>query len=102
MIAAKHHVLICSGGKLRGDKKGMCHTRDADKLALKLAEELEERDLSSDIIVNTTSCYGICDKGPIMVVYPEGTWYGNLTPEKLETIIEEHLENGNVVKELTI
>ncbi|MDR2340294.1 MAG: (2Fe-2S) ferredoxin domain-containing protein [Deltaproteobacteria bacterium] len=102
MIASKYHVLICSGGKLVGDKKGMCHTRDAEKLVRKLTEELEERDLSSEIIVNTTSCYGICDKGPIMIVYPDGTWYGNLTPEKLETIVEEHLENGNVVKELTI
>jgi (2Fe-2S) ferredoxin len=102
MVASKYHVLICGGGKLKGDKKGMCHTREAEKLVSKLMEELEERDLSSDIIVNTTSCFGICDKGPIMVVYPDGTWYGHLTPAKLETIVEEHLENGKVVTELTI
>lgn len=102
MVASKYHVLICSGGKLVGDKLGTCHTRDAGKLVRKLMEELEERDLGSEIIVNTTSCYGICDKGPIMVVYPDGVWYGNLTPEKLETIVEEHLENGKAVKGLAM
>ncbi|MDR2199804.1 MAG: (2Fe-2S) ferredoxin domain-containing protein [Deltaproteobacteria bacterium] len=102
MIKSKYHVLICSGGKLRGDKKGMCHTRDAEKLVKKLVEELEDRDLSSEIIVNTTSCYGICDKGPVMVVYPDGVWYGNLDAEKIQTIVDEHLENGKVVEDLKI
>jgi (2Fe-2S) ferredoxin len=102
MIKSKYHVLICGGGKLRGDKKGMCHTRESEKLVKKLMNELEDRDLASEIIVNTTSCFGICDKGPVMVVYPDGAWYGNLTTEKLETIVEEHLENGKVAAELTI
>jgi (2Fe-2S) ferredoxin len=102
MIVSKYHVLICSGSKLVGDKKGMCHTRGAVDLSKKLIQELEERDLSSEIIVNTTSCFGICDKGPIAVIYPDGVWYGNLDAKAIETIVEEHLEGGNPVKAFVI
>ncbi|MDR3203841.1 MAG: (2Fe-2S) ferredoxin domain-containing protein [Deltaproteobacteria bacterium] len=102
MIVSKFHVLICAGTKLVGDKKGLCHTRGGVELVRKLIEELEEKDLSQDVIVSATSCYGICDKGPIMVVYPQGVWYGQLDEDKIETIVEEHLEGGQIVTQLML
>jgi (2Fe-2S) ferredoxin len=45
-------------------------------------------------MVTNTGCFGICDKGPIAVVYPEGIWYGNLDEDKVEEICEKHLEGG--------
>ncbi|MDR2142123.1 MAG: (2Fe-2S) ferredoxin domain-containing protein [Deltaproteobacteria bacterium] len=101
-MVCKYHVLMCAGSKLVGDKKGACHTRQGVELIKKLVMELEERDLASEVIVSATTCYGICDKGPIMVVYPEGTWYGGLTPEAIATIAEEHLEGGQPVKKYQI
>ncbi|MDR2461362.1 MAG: (2Fe-2S) ferredoxin domain-containing protein [Deltaproteobacteria bacterium] len=92
MIKAKHHVLICGGGKLVGDKKGTCNSRDSQGLVKKLMRELEDRDLDSETIVSVTTCFGICDKGPIMVIYPEGKWYSEITSEKLVDIIDEELE----------
>jgi (2Fe-2S) ferredoxin len=49
-----------------------------------------------------TGCFGICSRGPIAVVYPEGTWYGELTPEAVEEIVENHLENGEIVEKYKI
>jgi (2Fe-2S) ferredoxin len=80
----------------------MCHTRGAESIIGKLVEEIDDRDLSGEVLVSTAGCFGVCDKGPVMVVYPEGVWYGNLTADAIETIAEEHLENGTPVSALRI
>jgi (2Fe-2S) ferredoxin len=49
-----------------------------------------------------TPCLGVCAGGPIVVVYPEGVWYGGVTPELLERIVIEHLRDGRVVDEAVI
>jgi len=65
-------------------------------------EEIEDRDLSNDVMVTITGCFGICDKGPIVVIYPEGSWYGNVTVEDVPEIVESHLEGDKKVERLLI
>jgi (2Fe-2S) ferredoxin len=102
MIQAKHHIFICAGSKLSGDKKGMCHTRGSSDLARRFLEELDDRELTGDVLLSTTSCFGICDKGPIVVVYPEGVWYCHVQLSDVETIVDEHIEGGKPVTALMI
>jgi (2Fe-2S) ferredoxin len=68
----------------------------------KFIELIEDADLTSQVMINNTGCFGICDKGPVVVIYPEGTWYGNVTEDDVETIVEQHIGGGKVVEELLI
>ena len=54
------------------------------------------------IRINSAGCMNRCDDGPVIVVYPEGTWYTYVDQEDLDEIIEEHLKNGRVVERLKI
>jgi (2Fe-2S) ferredoxin len=65
-------------------------------------EEIDSRELASDCMVTNTGCFGICDKGPIAVVYPEGVWYGGLDGDAVEEICEKHLENGEIAEKYKI
>ncbi len=102
MVTPKYHVFVCTSCRIDGTQKGLCATKQSTDIIKRLMEEIEDRDLSGDVMVNNTGCFGICSRGPVMVVYPEGTWYGNLTPDDIEAIVEGHFENGEPVKELMI
>jgi (2Fe-2S) ferredoxin len=94
MVSPKHHIFVCTSCRTNGVQKGLCHQKDSVKIIEKFMQEIEDRDLTADCMVNNTGCFGICSRGPIAVVYPEGVWYGGLTPEAVEEIMEQHIEGG--------
>ena len=102
MIQPKYHVFACTSCRINGQQKGFCHTKGSVGLVEKFIEEIEDRGLSDDVMITNTGCFGICDKGPIVVVYPEGIWYGGVTDDDVERIVEEHFEGGTPVKDLQI
>ena len=102
MVKPKYHVFICTSCRINGQQKGFCHSKNSVGIVERFMEEIEDRGLSGDVVINNTGCFGICDKGPIVVVYPEGAWYGNVSEEDVERIVEEHFENGTPVSELLI
>jgi len=98
----KYHIFVCASCRINGTQKGFCYSKGAVSLINRFMEEIEERDLTSDVMVTNTGCFGMCDRGPIVVIYPEGTWYGNVMEDDVETIMEQHIEGGKIVKELQI
>jgi len=100
MRQPKHHILLCSSSKMNGEPKGMCRNKNATALIQYLETELADRGLD-EILVSNTGCLKLCDRGPIMVVYPEGYWYGNVTEAAIDEILDA-LEDGQAVKSLLL
>jgi (2Fe-2S) ferredoxin len=87
---------------MTGQQKGYCHTKAGVQIVANFLEEIEERGLGDEVFVSNTGCFGLCEQGPIVVVYPDNIWYGKVSPEDVEKIMDEHVEGGKTVKELEI
>lgn len=85
-------VLICGGGA--------CISSHSHELKKKLLEEIDKNGLSEEVNVVETGCMGPCELGPVMVVYPEGSFYINLKEENAEEIVREHFLKGRPVQKL--
>ena len=102
MIELKHHIFICTSCRMNGQQKGMCYSKASVDIVQRFIEEIEELDLSGEVMITNTGCFGICDKGPVVVVYPEGIWYGDITEEGVDKIVQQHIACGIPVEELRI
>ena len=65
-------------------------------------EQLSKQGLANEVIVSTTGCLGVCDHGPVMIVYPDATWYGPVKAADVTEIIASHLKAGQPVARLMI
>ena len=86
------HVLICGGTG--------CTASGSIPLQTRLEQEIETKGLSEEIEVVHTGCFGLCALGPIMIVYPEGTFYSCVTHDDVPEIVSEHLIHGRPVEHL--
>lgn len=89
-----YHFLVCNSFRLSGDPQGVCNKKGAPSLLQYLEEEIVDRGI--DAQVSATGCLKVCDRGPAMVIYPQGTWYGNLDEAKLDEILDALEDDGEV------
>ena len=88
----RSHVLMCGGTG--------CTSSGSLKLQEAMEKEIEAKGLTEEIKLVQTGCFGLCELGPIMIIYPEGTFYSRVTVEDIPEIVEEHLLKGRVVERL--
>lgn len=88
----RSQVLICGGTG--------CTSSGSVKIAKRLQEEIDKNGLTDEVMVVRTGCFGLCALGPIMIVYPEGTFYSMVKEEDIAEIISEHLLKGRIVTRL--
>ncbi|MDY2845335.1 MAG: NADH-quinone oxidoreductase subunit NuoF [Eubacteriales bacterium] len=88
----RSHVLVCGGTG--------CTSSGSQAIREKLAEELKIQGLDEEVKIVQTGCFGLCALGPIMIIYPEGTFYSRVTPEDIHEIVSEHLLKGRIVERL--
>ena len=88
----RSNVLVCGGTG--------CTSSNSELIIQRLKEEIKAKGLEKEVNVVRTGCFGLCALGPIMIVYPEGSFYSMVTPEDVPEIVEEHLLKGRIVKRL--
>ena len=94
----QYHVFICDQQKPEGVP--CCSARGSARTIDTLRKEIVARGLMDSVQVTACGSIGVCERGPNMVVYPEGVWYSNVTPEDVPEIVESHFQQGRVVERL--
>ena len=86
------HVLVCGGTG--------CSSSGSAQLIERFEQQLQEKGLEKEIKIVRTGCFGLCEAGPVVIVYPEGTFYSRVKPEDVDEIVSEHLLKGRKVQHL--
>ena len=98
----RHHLFFCTNQRPGGEP--CCARFDAQAMRDYAKQRLKEAGLHGPgrVRVNTAGCLGRCELGPVVVVYPDETWYTYVDRTDLDEIIESHLKQGQVVDRLRI
>ena len=95
------HIFVCASFRAGGEPQGVCHKKGSLGLLQYLQEGLNDRDMN-DVMVSMTGCLKVCDRGPSLVVYPDNTWYGNISGEESIDEILDALSEGRVAEKYLI
>jgi (2Fe-2S) ferredoxin len=101
----KRHVFVCNGKSCSQVKSAEVKAefeRILEAKGVRQGKESKGRNPMGEIVLTDCGSVGFCSIGVAVLVYPEGVWYGQVQPEDVPEIIEEHLEKGNVVERLAL
>jgi (2Fe-2S) ferredoxin/predicted O-methyltransferase YrrM len=94
----RSHLFVCTQQKPEGVPS--CPASGSFAVLEALDREMQARGLNQDVQLTTSGCMGLCDEGPVMVVYPAGVWYRHVQPSDVSEIVDTHLRDGKPVDRL--
>ena len=101
MEKPKQHIFVCTSARLTGQNQGYCHQKGALAIIAAFNDEIADRELSGEVMLSSTGCFGLCAMGPVVMIYPQQVWYQKVTAEDVEEIMNA-LEEGEVVERLAL
>lgn len=96
------HIFICENLRTEDHVKGSCARKGSSELKEYFKQRIKQLGLSAKFRVNTAGCLDACGHGPVIVIYPEQIWYGGVTKDDIEEIIQSHIINDIPVDRLLI
>src|SRR6478736_8410970 len=96
----KKHIFICTNQKEGGKK--CCGEERGMELVNLFKDQVKSRGLNMEVRAQKAGCFDVCGFGPAVVVYPEGVFYGHVTPADVNEIMEEHILNDRPVERLKL
>lgn len=99
MQKPEYHFFVCASFRVSGEPQGVCHKKGATNLMQYLETEILDRGI--DGMITSTGCLKMCEKGPVMMIYPGGNCFGEITEEKIDEILDA-IEDGGSLDELAI
>ena len=102
-----HHIFICCNRREPGHSRGCCDPTGTEELRNRFKLELKARQSagsmgSIEVRANSAGCLDQCELGPVVVIYPQGVWYGRVTPADVPRILDETINAGRVLSDLQI
>ena len=102
MAAFTHHIFVCCNQRSPDHSRGCCDPDGAAELRSALKAAIASRGLKPDARANSAGCLDQCEHGPVVAIYPQGTFYGGVTLEDVPRIVEETIVGGRVLGDLVI
>src|SRR5436305_9577657 len=95
-----HHVFVCGNVREPGHPRGCCDPSGHQRLREAFKKELKKAGLGPLVRANHAGCLDQCEHGPVVVIYPQGVWYGGVTADDVPRIVRETLVEGKVLDDL--
>ncbi len=100
MRKPKRHIFVCRHSRAKRHPRGSCGEFGSDELLVALTHELGKRRLHENLMVTSCACFGPCEDGPNLVVYPEGVLYSHVQASDVAELFDVHFEQGRVLDRL--
>ena len=98
----KKHIFVCENIREGGPEVKSCGRSGGAELRLILKKMVQEHGLKKDIRINSAGCLGACDHGPVMVIYPQGVYYGGFSEPDLDEIFKKTILKDEIIDHLVI